>query len=265
MYQKIGIIENYKKCILQKYAKINGRASRQEFWKYLLVSLVISTILSIIIYLIESFGAEVVDFDYSTLSPVYEYKNGFVKFLSYLFTSVLYLYYLVTFMPSASVTIRRLHDINKSALVYVLFISTTFVLSAAWLFGLVGLMIMIFGAIIEGGLGIYFFVLLCLKGTEGDNKYGKNPYDEVEEVVEKNENLNTEKFSKIFGKVTKNLNDLNVCNSTKCTSCGSILNLNAKFCPNCGAEKKELKCICGEKIKEDDNFCPSCGKKIEKN
>ena len=56
-------------------------------------------------------------------------------------------YYLVTLIPSFSVTIRRLHDINKSG----------------W--NLLWMLIPLLGA-------VYIIILNILKGTDGDNKYG---------------------------------------------------------------------------------------------
>ena len=56
-------------------------------------------------------------------------------------------YYLVTLIPSFSVTIRRLHDINKSG----------------W--NLLWMLIPLFGA-------VYIIILNIIKGTDGDNKYG---------------------------------------------------------------------------------------------
>lgn len=54
-----------------------------------------------------------------------------------------YIYGLVMFIPSLAVQIRRTHDSNKSG---------WFIL-----------------------VPIYNLILLFLKGTEGDNKYGPNP------------------------------------------------------------------------------------------
>ena len=56
-------------------------------------------------------------------------------------------YNLVLLIPSFSVTIRRLHDINKSG----------------W--NLLFMLIPLFGA-------VYIIILNILKGTDGDNKYG---------------------------------------------------------------------------------------------
>ena len=73
----------YLKCIKQHYADFNGRASRQEFWMFTLVNIVIYVVLAGILGMI---GA------------------GFVA----------YIYLLATMVPSWAVGARRLHDIGKS-------------------------------------------------------------------------------------------------------------------------------------------------------
>lgn len=73
----------YLKCIKQHYADFNGRASRQEFWMYTLVNIVIYVVLAAIL------GA---------------LGLGLVASL----------YGLATLVPSIAVGARRLHDIGKS-------------------------------------------------------------------------------------------------------------------------------------------------------
>ncbi|MDV3244964.1 MAG: SPFH domain-containing protein [Nitrososphaerales archaeon] len=59
-----------------------------------------------------------------------------------------------------------------------------------------------------------------------------------------------------------------------CSSCGSLISLNTKFCPNCGAGQvqasggsppgaKPTFCPnCGAAVGADTKFCPSCGNKL---
>jgi membrane protease subunit (stomatin/prohibitin family) len=49
-----------------------------------------------------------------------------------------------------------------------------------------------------------------------------------------------------------------------CPACNKPLEMNAKFCPDCGAKLKDyLFCTkCGEKILSGNKFCPSCGEKV---
>jgi membrane protease subunit (stomatin/prohibitin family) len=49
-----------------------------------------------------------------------------------------------------------------------------------------------------------------------------------------------------------------------CPACNKPLEMNAKFCPECGAKLKDYHfCTkCGEKILAGNKFCPSCGEKV---
>jgi len=61
---------------------------------------------------------------------------------------------LLVFIPQLSVTVRRLHDLDRSG----------------WWFWL-GLVPLVGGLIL--------LVWFCMKGTEGDNQYGPNPLNPV--------------------------------------------------------------------------------------
>lgn len=63
------------------------------------------------------------------------------------------LYSLALLVPSLAVIVRRLHDTNRSG---------------AWIF--IGLIPLIGG--------IWLLVLMCLEGTQGENKYGQDPKKE---------------------------------------------------------------------------------------
>ena len=109
----------YKKA-LSKYFRLNGRSRRREFWHFHLMNLIIYLILSVI-----------------------EVKIDLVYYLSIPF-------FAIVFIPSITLSIRRLHDINKS----VFFL----------LFGLIPFL----GPLIL----IYFFVQ---EGDQCSNKYGPDP------------------------------------------------------------------------------------------
>jgi uncharacterized membrane protein YhaH (DUF805 family) len=74
--------------VLKKYAVFEGRAHRTEFWMFVLVSLIISIVLSIIDVLI------------GTNTPAGGVLQG--------------IYSLAVLIPSLAVGCRRLHDIDKS-------------------------------------------------------------------------------------------------------------------------------------------------------
>ncbi|MBN8828802.1 MAG: DUF805 domain-containing protein [Sphingobacteriia bacterium] len=108
---------------LKKYTEFKGRASRSEYW-YWALFIILS---DIILYIIE----EVV-FGYSPT----------------LIISLLFLIIFIT--PTVSVSVRRLHDINKSG---------KWLLLA--LFPIIGWIIL--------------FIWSIKKGDEGDNEFGSDP------------------------------------------------------------------------------------------
>jgi len=106
--------------VLKKYAVFTGRARRSEYWMFVLFNLIIG------------------------------FALGFVEGLFGGPGVIGMLYCLGIIIPSLAVTVRRLHDTDRTAW---------------WLF--LGL-IPVIGAIV-------FFVFMVLDGTEGQNRYGVNP------------------------------------------------------------------------------------------
>ena len=112
--------------VLKKYAVFNGRARRKEYWYFFLIS----TVISIFLALIDSFTG--------TISE--EAGLGLLSGI----------YALAVLIPGLSVTVRRLHDTDRSGW---------------WI--LIGLIPII------GGIALLIFMVL--DSTPGDNQYGPNP------------------------------------------------------------------------------------------
>jgi uncharacterized membrane protein YhaH (DUF805 family) len=112
--------------VLKKYAVFSGRARRKEYWYFVLFNFIISIILSIL------------DLVLGTFSP--EVGMGILGGL----------YFLGVLIPSFAVTVRRLHDRDRSG----------------WwvLIGLIPLL----------GL-IVLLVFMLQNSTPGQNQYGANP------------------------------------------------------------------------------------------
>ncbi len=148
---------DWAKRPLQKYADFSGRAPRAEYWWYSLAMVVAAVIISII----ESILG--LDQMFAGYGPV----------------SLLFLLALI--VPGLAVTVRRLHDTNRSGwwvllpiVPYVLVAvvaggaiasGSTAGLGAAGLLGLVALV-----------CAIVLLVFMVLPGTRGDNRYGADPY-----------------------------------------------------------------------------------------
>lgn len=111
---------NYYLDVLKKYVVFEGRARRKEFWMFVLFSLIISLVLGVLDSVLKLNG---------TLGMIYS---------------------LAVFLPSLAVSIRRLHDTDRSG----------------W-WNLIGLVPVI-------GF-IMLIVFAATDSTPGQNKYGPNP------------------------------------------------------------------------------------------
>jgi uncharacterized membrane protein YhaH (DUF805 family) len=117
-------------AVLKKYAVFSGRARRKEYWMFFLFNLIFS------------FAAIILDNILGTASS----RTGYGLLNTF--------YTLAVFIPSLALSIRRLHDVDKSG----------------WFLLIV--LIPIIGA-------IWLLILACTHGTVGDNKYGADPIAQV--------------------------------------------------------------------------------------
>jgi uncharacterized membrane protein YhaH (DUF805 family) len=111
---------------LRRYAVFSGRSRRKEYWFYTLFYLIGYIIVGILDF---ALGTTVADDEIGILGLLYA---------------------LALLVPSISVTVRRLHDTNRSGWWFLI-----------WLVPLIGIVV---------GL-----VLMCLDSDPGDNRYGPNP------------------------------------------------------------------------------------------
>lgn len=109
----------YYVSVLKNYVGFTGRARRAEFWQFVLVNFIIGFVLDIIDIAIKN-----------------EVLGG--------------IYSLAVLLPSLAVTVRRLHDTDRSGF---------------WIF---------FGLIPLAGI-ITLIVFWCQDGTPGANRHGASP------------------------------------------------------------------------------------------
>jgi uncharacterized membrane protein YhaH (DUF805 family) len=114
---------NWYLKVLKQYADFNGRASRTEFWMFVLFNIIFAVAANIIDYILGT---------------------------GYVFNMI---YNLAILVPSIAVSVRRLHDINKSG--WLLLVSLIPVIGIIWL-----------------------IILFVTEGTPGENQYGPNPMDD---------------------------------------------------------------------------------------
>lgn len=117
---------NWYLAVLKKYAVFEGRARRKEYWFFVLFNLLITL------------GLTMIDGVTGTLDP-----RGGVGLLSGLYT-------LAVIIPAIAVSVRRLHDTDRSG----------------WWFLIA--FIPVIGPIV-------LLVFMALDGTPGDNRFGPNP------------------------------------------------------------------------------------------
>ncbi len=157
--------------VLKKYAVFSGRARRKEFWFFVLFNLLVTIILAIADVLLGTFNQE----------------TG-----SGLLGSV---YALGVFIPYLAVTVRRLHDTNRSGWWILMPLAT--IILAVILVAIVipilgtdganetaGGIAAIFAGIIVLASNIAFFVFMVSDSTPGVNRFGSNPKNIVEPVFD---------------------------------------------------------------------------------
>jgi len=149
--------------VLKKYVVFTGRARRKEYWMFVLFNIIV--IIAIVI--VEIFA----DIQFGLLS---------------------WIYFAAVFLPNLAVSVRRLHDTNRSGWFIILYlipligniVSPIFLdiikeaqltqlitekvyltILLSWLSFLIILLIM----------SIIFLIFTVQEGTSGDNKYGPDP------------------------------------------------------------------------------------------
>lgn len=130
-------------AVLQQYANFTGRAGRKEYWRFSLVQIGIAFALAM--WLVAVFSNE--------LDDNFRWRDLGAAGLPFY---VMMLYALATFIPTCAVTVRRLHDADYSGW---------------WL---------LVGFVPYAGEAV-LFALLCLKGTAGDNRFGAEPDDYMDD------------------------------------------------------------------------------------
>ena len=121
------IQDSIKQC-LRKYADFSGRATRAEYWWWVLATIIASAIVGAI--------------DSSIVSFAGGYKAG------YTFSPLGTIFGLAVLLPDLAVTARRLHDIGKTGWWQLVWFATAVI---AWIPFIIGLIVLLVG--IFGGMG----------------------------------------------------------------------------------------------------------------
>lgn len=111
---------------LKKYAVFSGRSRRKEYWLFVLFNIIFSIVAALLDVLAGT-----------------RMENQYFGIISILFN-------IAMILPYLAVTVRRLHDTNRSG--WWILISLIPIVGYIWL-----------------------FVLMCLDGTLGENRFGLDP------------------------------------------------------------------------------------------
>lgn len=142
----MGFSEAVRTCLQLKYATFSGRASRSEYWWFFLFIMIVA------IVLVGIGGGIMGASGFADLQ-----QGGDLPVASIIFFGLAGLFYLAVLLPIIAVTVRRFHDRDLSGWYYLAAIVLGFV-------PFVGIL-----------ASIAAFVITVLKGTPGENKFGRDP------------------------------------------------------------------------------------------
>jgi uncharacterized membrane protein YhaH (DUF805 family) len=140
---------NWMFAPFRKYADFSGRARRMEFWMYMLLQTIVVGLLMLLLFGSLPWAEIVAASEAQNAGMAYTGPQPQLGAMFYLSTTLYVLWVLATFLPTLAVTVRRLHDLDKSGWFYLL----NFVP---------------FG-------GIVLIVFYFMEGTSGPNQYGPDP------------------------------------------------------------------------------------------
>lgn len=142
----MGFSEAVRTCLQLKYATFSGRASRSEYWWFFLFIMIVA------IVLVGIGGGIMGASGFADLQ-----QGGDLPVASIIFFGLAGIFYLAVLLPIIAVTVRRFHDRDLSGWYYLAAIVLGFV-------PFVGIL-----------ASIAAFVITVLKGTPGENKFGRDP------------------------------------------------------------------------------------------
>lgn len=170
--------------VMKKYAEFSGRARRKEYWTFQLVNSIIFVLL------------------FAAIIPQRRTPMAFVLLLAAIG------YGLATIIPGLAVSVRRLHDTNRSG---------------CWL---------LISLIPLDGLVLLVFYLL--DSTPGNNQYGPNPKAGQSAYGARYSSYGTRPMARAATAGAGAASPDNKWLVATCKHCGSPIRATAHFCARCG-------------------------------
>lgn len=165
---------------LKRYAQFSGRSRRMEYWMWVLFVVIATIVLSVLDSILGLGGRTQVG--PGAVPGGYSYGAGVSGgWLANIFS-------LAVLIPGLAVSVRRLHDVNRSGW-WLLVPLAPYAVGFAILFtltagggGVSGLLVLSMLAMVAGLIGaIVLLVWFCMPGTVGTNDYGPDPLDDSNE------------------------------------------------------------------------------------
>jgi uncharacterized membrane protein YhaH (DUF805 family) len=172
---------NWMLMPLKRYAEFSGRSRRMEYWMFQLFMFLVYMAMMVLMMIVGG-GAMMTGGDPSAAMAA----GGAVLIIFGLYA----LFALAMFIPSLAVSVRRLHDTNRSGWwilaplsgYVIMLIGTVMAAGSPDNPGIGGILAMI-GLIAVIGLGLTLLVFMFLEGTRGPNQYGPDPKGEALDQV----------------------------------------------------------------------------------
>lgn len=143
------------------YRLIEGRSGRREFWMFVLLNVIVYAAAIALMFAFVG-GAGMSMADPTNLGAMMTGAGVMMLLLIIPF----YIWAILTSVASVAVTIRRLHDLNLTGWLYLLY--------PVLLVGAAAVSPYLMVAVVIG-----WIVVMCLPSTSGANKYGADPYDQA--------------------------------------------------------------------------------------
>ena len=146
----MGFKEAVRTCLTRKYARFSGRASRSEYWYFVLFCWLVTLVLAFLISLVGGASFNLSIGDNVLFFSEEDNSSGLILLLVWLYF----------FFPWIAVSTRRFHDVGFSGFWYL----GSWVM---WFIPFIGLI-----------SAIAVIVVVVMRGTNGANKYGPDPLDQ---------------------------------------------------------------------------------------
>lgn len=138
----------FKKVVFENYANFSGRARRAEYWWFTLISTILAAVLMVILLVLFGATAETTETVNTAGQTAVEVDSA--SPLVIIPAILLGILSLALIIPGLAVTVRRLHDQDKSGWFY-------------------------FVSFIPFIGGLVLWVFMFIDGTPGPNRYGPSP------------------------------------------------------------------------------------------